>query len=182
MNDTTGPKKVAILGGGVAGLVTAFEITSQPGWQERFDITVHQLGWRLGGKCASSRGANGRIEEHGIHGFLGSYYNALPLMAQVYAELGRQPGEPLATFDEAFLPENFVLMWEFRNRALQRWPQTLPTNNLGPTDGTAFLAIERQLAAVCEFLDDLIQGHQPVDAAEGALVAQAKGPGLLPPC
>jgi uncharacterized protein with NAD-binding domain and iron-sulfur cluster len=175
MNDTTGPKKVAILGGGVAGLVTAFELTSQPGWQERFDITVHQLGWRLGGKCASSRGPNGRIEEHGIHGFLGSYYNALPLMAQVYAELGRQPGEPLATFDEAFLPENFVLMWEFRNRALQRWPQTFPTNNRGPGDVSALIATENQLAAVCEVLDDLIQGHQPKDAAEGALVARARG-------
>ena len=92
MNDTTGPKKVAILGGGVGGLVTAFELTSQPGWQERFDITVHQLGWRLGGKGASSRGPNGRIEEHGIHGFLGSYYNALPLMAQVYAELAASQG------------------------------------------------------------------------------------------
>jgi uncharacterized protein with NAD-binding domain and iron-sulfur cluster len=175
MNDTSGPKKVAILGGGVAGLVTAFELTSQPGWQDRFDITVHQLGWRLGGKCASSRGANGRIEEHGIHGFLGSYYNALPLMAQVYAELGRQPGVPLATFDEAFLPENFVLMWEFRNRALQRWPQTFPTNNRSPGDVSALIATENQLAAVCEFLDDLVQGHQPKDAAEGALVARARG-------
>ncbi len=175
MNDTMGPKKVAILGGGVGGLVAAFELTSQPGWQERFDITIHQLGWRLGGKCASSRGANGRIEEHGIHGFLGSYYNALPLMAQVYAELGRQPGEPLATFDEAFLPENFVLMWEFRNRALQRWPQTFPTNNRGPGDVGAVIAVEDQLAAVCDFVDDLIQGHQPATAAEGALVARAKG-------
>ena len=34
----------------------------------------HRLpsGWRLGGKGASSRGANGRIEEHGLHIWLGS--------------------------------------------------------------------------------------------------------------
>src|SRR3954465_13551679 len=111
MNDTAepktgGPKKVAILGGGVAGLVTAFEITSQPGWQERFDITVHQLGWRLGGKCASIGGPDGRIGWDGIHGRPASYYNALPLMAQAYAELGRAAGDPPPARKEACGPGN----------------------------------------------------------------------------
>jgi uncharacterized protein with NAD-binding domain and iron-sulfur cluster len=175
MSETTAPKKVVILGGGVGGLVTAFELTSQPGWQELYDVTVHQFGWRLGGKCASSRGANGRIEEHGIHGFLGSYYNALPLMAQVYAELGRQPGQPLATFAEAFLPENFVLMWEWRNGALRRWPQTFPTNDRPPTDGASFTALEDILQGLCEFLSQMLGRHQPALSAEGVLVGQARG-------
>ena len=108
MTEPQGPtparQKIAILGGGIAALTTAFELTGQPGWQDRFDITVHQLGWRLGGKCASSRGPNGRIEEHGIHAFMGSYFNAMPMMSRLYAELGRAPGQPLATFEEAFLP------------------------------------------------------------------------------
>ena len=174
MSETTAPKKIAILGGGVGGLVTAFELTSQAGWQDLYDVTVHQMGWRLGGKCASSRGDNGRIEEHGIHGFLGSYYNALPLMADVYAELGRQPGQPLATFEEAFLPENFVLMWEWRNRALQRWPQTFPTNDRSPKDGTSFEAMEAKLAAVFAFLSQILDGHKPKMDAETVVVAQAK--------
>jgi uncharacterized protein with NAD-binding domain and iron-sulfur cluster len=175
MGEAAGPKKVAILGGGVAALVTAFEITSQPDWRERFDLTIHSLGWRLGGKCASSRGANGRIEEHGIHGFLGSYYNALPLMAEVYTALGRQPGEPLATFEEAFLPENFLLMWEWRNRALRRWPETLPTNGLPPTDGTPFQTIEATLSGALDCLHDLLIGHPAASGAEAALAAQVTG-------
>src|SRR3954465_10256271 len=102
MTDVNTPQKVAILGGGMGALATAYQLSSQPGWQDRFDITVYQLGWRLGGKCASSRGGNMRIEEHGIHGFVGSYFNALPMMNDVYAELNRPAGAPLATFDEAF--------------------------------------------------------------------------------
>jgi uncharacterized protein with NAD-binding domain and iron-sulfur cluster len=172
MSGNTAPKKIAILGGGIGGLVTAFELTSQAGWQDRYEITVHQLGWRLGGKCASSRGDNGRIEEHGIHGFLGSYYNALPLMAAVYDELGRQPGQPLASFEEAFLPENFVLMWEWRNRALQRWPQTFPTNDRSPRDGASFQALDAKLAAIFAFLSHILGGHQPQFDAESAIVSQ----------
>ena len=44
------PKKVAILGGGAASCTAALGLTDQPGWKERYDITIYQLGWRLGGK------------------------------------------------------------------------------------------------------------------------------------
>src|SRR5665213_3559403 len=178
MVEGAGPRKIAILGGGIAGLATAFELTSQPGWKDRFDITLHQMGWRLGGKCASSRGPNGRIEEHGIHGFLGSYYNALPLMAACYAELGRAPGAPLATFEEAFQPENFALMWEWRDKALRQWPQVFPTNGLPPTDGTFFGQIERLVGAAIAFLEDLLDQHHPRLLSVDSLLA-ARGRELL---
>jgi uncharacterized protein with NAD-binding domain and iron-sulfur cluster len=135
------PQKIAILGGGIAALSTAFELSSQPGWEQKFDITVHTLGWRLGGKCATGRGPNGRIQEHGIHGFLGSYYNALPLMRECYEALGRAPGQPLATFDDAFKPESFVLMWEFIDGGWKRWPFTAPTNGLSPGDPTSLTTV-----------------------------------------
>ena len=49
------PQRVAILGGGMAGLAAALRL-SEPGWRERFSsITVYQRGARLGGKGASSR-------------------------------------------------------------------------------------------------------------------------------
>jgi uncharacterized protein with NAD-binding domain and iron-sulfur cluster len=77
-------RRIAILGGGVASLSTALELTSVPDWQTRYDITVYQMGWRLGGKGASSRNpaAGGRIEEHGLHVWFGCYDNAfrLPLL------------------------------------------------------------------------------------------------------
>ena len=78
-------QRIAILGGGLAGLATAFELTATPARRAKYDVTVHQVGWRLGGKCASSRGPHGRIEEHGLHVLLGAYENAFHVMRRVYA-------------------------------------------------------------------------------------------------
>jgi uncharacterized protein with NAD-binding domain and iron-sulfur cluster len=125
-------QRIAILGGGIAALITAFELTSAPNAADLYDITFYQMGWRLGGKCATARGPNDRIEEHGIHGFLGCYYNALPMMVELYDALGRSPDQPLATFDQAFHQDSFMLMWEFRDSQWKQWPFTAPTNNLVP--------------------------------------------------
>ena len=55
----------------MGGLAAAWRL-SEPGWQERFSrITVYQRGARLGGKGASSRGVHDRVEEHGLHVWLG---------------------------------------------------------------------------------------------------------------
>ena len=86
--------RVAILGGGMGGLAAAWRL-SEPGCRERFDtITVHQRGWRLGGKGASSRGRNGRIEEHGLHIWLGYYENAFGLLRECYEALDRPTTDP----------------------------------------------------------------------------------------
>lgn len=156
------PRKVAILGGGLSALTTAFELTSQPGWEQSLDITLYQMGWRLGGKCATARGEHKRIEEHGIHGFLGSYYNALPVMRRCYEALGRAPDQPLATFDEAFKPESFVLMWEYIDGKMSRWPFTSPRNALvpGTPETTAKLQkVEHWIAATADVLDSLLDHH-----------------------
>ena len=152
-------QKIAILGGGIGALTTAFELSSQPGWQDKYDITLYQMGWRLGGKCATARGPNDRIEEHGIHGFLGSYYNALPLMAACYRELNRAPGQPLATFEEAFKPGSFMLMWEFVNGSLKRWPFTAPTNTLRPDDPSSLQTIRQRLDGVMQFVDQSFEAQ-----------------------
>ena len=57
---------------------------------------MYQRGWRLGGKGASSRGVNGRIEEHGLHVWLGYYDNAFRLVRDVYDELDRATPIPTA--------------------------------------------------------------------------------------
>ena len=46
-------KKIAILGGGMAGLTTAYYLTKTPELRAQYEVTVHQMGWRLGGKAAS---------------------------------------------------------------------------------------------------------------------------------
>ena len=80
--------------GGMAGLAAAWRL-SEPGWQDEFEsITVYQRGWRLGGKGASSRGPNGRIEEHGLHLWLGYYENSFRLLRECYAELDRPDDRP----------------------------------------------------------------------------------------
>ena len=104
-----GREKLVILGGGAAAITAAFEL-SRPGWRERFEsITVYQVGWRLGGKGASGRGRHGRIEEHGLHLWLGFYENAFRVMQDCYAELGRPPGAPLARWDDAFKKSSRVV-------------------------------------------------------------------------
>jgi uncharacterized protein with NAD-binding domain and iron-sulfur cluster len=101
-----GKRRVAVLGGGVGGITAAFELTKTPELRERFDVSVYQLGWRLGGKGASGRNeARGqRIEEHGLHIWFAFYRNAFRMMEEAYAELGRPAGAPLATIDRAFEP------------------------------------------------------------------------------
>jgi uncharacterized protein with NAD-binding domain and iron-sulfur cluster len=107
--------KVAVLGGGAAGLTAAFELT-RPEHRDRYEVTVYQLGWRLGGKGASGRnmewGHGARIEEHGLHLWFGFYRNAFRLMRDVYAELRRPAHAPLATIDQAFSACNHVTAWQ----------------------------------------------------------------------
>lgn len=87
-------KRVVILGGGAGGIAAAWRL-SDPRYADRIEsITVYQRGWRIGGKGASSRGVNGRIEEHGLHVWLGYYDNAFRFMREVYAELDRPSTDP----------------------------------------------------------------------------------------
>ena len=84
--------RVAILGGGLSGLVTAFNL-SAPEQTQQYDITIYQLGWRLGGKCATGRNPDlhQRIQEHGLHVFMGQYDNAFSMVQAVYAEAANPP-------------------------------------------------------------------------------------------
>jgi uncharacterized protein with NAD-binding domain and iron-sulfur cluster len=103
---TRSPIKVAIVGGGCAGITTAFELT-RPEHQGKYQVTVYQLGWRLGGKGASGRGPADRIEEHGLHLWMGFYENAFRLMRECYAEARRDPRScPIADWRDAFVPDN----------------------------------------------------------------------------
>ena len=103
--------RVVILGGGMAGLTTAWEL-SQGDWRDRLEsITVYQRGWRLGGKGASSRGPHARIEEHGLHVLLGYYDATFRVLREVYGALDRprsDPACPIGTWREALVPSGDV--------------------------------------------------------------------------
>lgn len=129
--------RIAILGGGIGGLAAAWRL-SEAGWRDRFDrITVYQRGWRLGGKGASSRGRHGRIEEHGLHVWLGFYENAFRLLRECYAELDRpttDPGAPILTWRDAIQPAPAVGMEHRDGDDWRHWLARFTPNDLEPGD------------------------------------------------
>jgi len=133
-------EQVAILGGGIGSLVAAFELTNRPEDRSRFDLTVYQVGWRLGGKAASGRNpaAHDRIEEHGIHVFLGFYENAFRVMRLCFEELGRPEDAILSRCFEgpypAFRPHDDVTLMEPFQGGWHRWELPFPSKPGLPGD------------------------------------------------
>jgi len=102
--------RIAIIGGGCAGLSAAWQLSRQPG----YDIHIFEKSWRLGGKGASVRGRDGRILEHGLHVWFGFYENAFRMMRECYAEVERRNWGPKpenvlklthGRIEDAFYPE-----------------------------------------------------------------------------
>jgi len=108
-------------------MAAAFELT-KPEHKGKYRLTVYQLGWRLGGKGASGRGPGNRIEEHGLHLWMGFYENAFRLMRECYAELARDPKTcRIADWRDAFVPDNFNAVADRTpSGAWLPWKVTLP--------------------------------------------------------
>ncbi|MDH5674787.1 MAG: NAD(P)-binding protein [Myxococcales bacterium] len=126
-------EKVVIVGGGLSAMSAASALTA-PEQENRYDVTVYQMGWRLGGKAASgvNPDANYRIEEHGLHVLFGCYHNTFNWMKQIYGELDRDPSLPLASFDAAFKKAEQASFMELVSGKWERWPIEFPSNNLPP--------------------------------------------------
>jgi len=126
------PIKVAVIGGGCAAMAAAFELT-RPEHKGRFRLTVYQTGWRLGGKGASGRGPAGRIEEHGLHIWLGYYENAFKLLRECYNELGGGArGGRREDWRDAFFPDPHIAISE-PQRSGAGWAHL--TAHFPPADG-----------------------------------------------
>jgi uncharacterized protein with NAD-binding domain and iron-sulfur cluster len=174
------PIKVAVIGGGCGALSAAFELT-RPEHRAKYEVTVYQLGWRLGGKGASGRGPSNRIEEHGLHLWMGFYENAFRLMRECYAELGRDPAKcPVATWRDAFVPAPFVSVADQRpDGAWAAWAANLPATEGLPGDPlpngqrwTVGEYLTRSIALVRALLQSLqSDDHRDKPAAPGADVA-----------
>jgi uncharacterized protein with NAD-binding domain and iron-sulfur cluster len=164
-NSVIRPQKVAILGGGVGAMTAAFYLTDQPGWQGRYEVTVYQQGWRIGGKGASGRNAAAgqRIEEHGLHIWFGFYENAFALMRRAYGLLNRPAGAPLASWDDAFKPQHFVALAEWIDNHWETWPIDTPPKPGLPGSGSERLSVWDVVVTACEWLKqwigDLADAH-----------------------
>lgn len=169
--------RVVVLGGGQAALTAAFQLTDPANPRHReFDVTVYQIGWRLGGKGATGRntdpGFHGRIEEHGFHNWFGFYDNSFRQIQDCYAELGRAPGTPLATWQEAFVPGHEFVFVETFNGRQSEWLLRAPTNDETPGVGRGFLPLWEYVLMFVEALYDHFHAPPP-DAAAGTVRAPA---------
>jgi uncharacterized protein with NAD-binding domain and iron-sulfur cluster len=159
----SGRPAVAILGGGMAALTAAWEL-SEGDWTARFRrITVYQRGWRLGGKGASSRGPHGRIEEHGLHVLLGYYDHTFDVMRRCYEELDRtrsDPACPIRTWDDAIAPSNHVGVADRDGDGWVPWVATFRPTPGRPGDdssepGTVAELVTRSIRLLIDFLESL---------------------------
>ncbi len=173
------PRKIAILGGGIGALAAAFRLIETPDWQHHYQITVYQLGWRLGGKGASSRNEafGDRIEEHGLHVWAGFYQNAFALMRAAYDALDRQSG-PIRTINEAFLPENNVMLGLPDRAGWQPWHIYFAPQPGEPGDGTK-LKLPGIRGYLLKILEYLLHLHNQIPPAQQSVMASSLPPPAL---
>jgi uncharacterized protein with NAD-binding domain and iron-sulfur cluster len=120
--------KIAILGGGVGALSAAFDLTEADPKGDLYDITIYQLGWRLGGKASvgwtcetyPTIGFEKRrvALEHGLHVWGGFYDNAFDLMKRLYAANDDLRGR---SFLEAFTPVSHCWVMDNATGAYRPW-------------------------------------------------------------
>lgn len=157
MSNQSQASKVAILGGGVGSMATAVQITNDPNWKEKFSsITIYQMGWRLGGKGASGRGKYDRIEEHGLHVWMGFYENSFHVIRKVYEELGREAGKPLATWEDAFKKHDFIVLMEKYNQSWRKWPLNFERNDQVPGSGKEVPSLWQHMLRALQMLEMVI--------------------------
>jgi uncharacterized protein with NAD-binding domain and iron-sulfur cluster len=167
--------RVAVLGGGVAAMTAAYELT-HPRQGGKYDVTVYQMGWRLGGKGASGRNPDyhDRIEEHGLHIWLGCYENAFGVMRDAYRELGRSKGEPLATVEEAFIPHSRVVLNQKINDEWLPWIFEPPASHDFPGNMSHTPGMWDYLLKILEWIPKVIRSLN-----ESELTADPAGHGHL---
>ena len=169
MSDATGRRtKVVVVGGGPGGLSTAYHLTaaSNPRAAE-LDVSVYQMGWRLGGKGATGRDpGNDRILEHGIHGFAGFYWNATEMLKGAYEvlhpgavpNLSELPGRLPRCIEEALLPSDSIVITNYyAGRQCQKTLVLLPGNGPHPWEGVPDLAAEHVVGAIAQYAMALVQ-------------------------
>jgi uncharacterized protein with NAD-binding domain and iron-sulfur cluster len=185
--DTPGPReKIAVLGGGIGSLAAVYSLTSRPDWQERYEITVYQLGFRLGGKGASGRNRHlaDRIEEHGIHVFFGFYDNAFRVMKGCYEELDRPLDAPLARVTDAWKPYPEITFTEKHEGEWSVWAWQFAPNDARLGEGGAIPTpwgyVQQLLSSMITWYDQVMAGTPADLAARLTLRLAGADLGLVP--
>ncbi len=175
-------KRVVILGGGMAGLAAAYALSATAQLRASYDVTLYQTGWRLGGKCASTRGphladpGSQRIEEHGLHVWFGFYYNAFHMIRDCFGELG----DPLLSVDTMFRRcSSTPLMEPVSANKWSIWPLDFPEDgpNVEPGVTPGMPSITEAARRIFKFFSDhvhRIAADFPKQAADPVSIAWLK--------
>jgi len=179
-------QKIAVLGGGAGALFAALAITEEADWSDRFEVTVYQIGWRLGGKGASSRNPdhNWRNEEHGLHVLGGFYHNSFRWLRSCYSEWQVVDPQRAIPFNNAFSPQTDFVIEERTTAGWRHVDIKFPPNDRQPgvnaTDPTpmAFIRLigDYVLAQLQSLLSDNALIGLPLDGFDLAdLVERLNG-------
>jgi uncharacterized protein with NAD-binding domain and iron-sulfur cluster len=153
------PRRVLILGGGCGGIAAAWALSRTPALRRRFDVTVVQSGWRLGGKGATGRDPNRGhgVLEHGLHLWLGFYRTAFAMMRDLYDSWTRPPAGPLRELETAFSPIHEVTLLGEGRRWQLRFP-SLPGRPWDPLEPIAWPSVLERWARL---LPDALLASEP---------------------
>ncbi|MEO8561720.1 MAG: FAD-dependent oxidoreductase [bacterium] len=152
----TAKTKVAILGGGPAGLAAAFELSATPELRAKYAVTIYQSGWRVGGKCGQGRkGPANRIEINGTHYLFGAYDAAFRLASQVFEELEAKGDTRFGSYESQFIACSNVAIKEFFNGNWETWTIRVPGSGTPPgtkREGRAPLTLGATIAGVTDWM------------------------------
>lgn len=153
----------------MAGLTAAFELTRTEPLRERFDVTVYQLGWRLGGKCASGVDEHGRNIEHGLHIWFGYYENTFALLKAAYDEWQPPTGQKITKLREAIVAQPLTLIGDGDKTDPGWYEAAFPTNGSRPGHGEVDIGTWPSLVRIVELLAHFAGRKVRADAALAAL-------------
>ncbi len=177
-------RRIAVLGGGLGSLAAVEALTRAPDWQDHLELTVYQIGWRLGGKARSGRNARAhqRSEAFGHQVWWGCYDNAFAMLRRCYKELGRPAGAPLATFRAAWKPAETLSIATGLDERARLWPLTFAGNDALPGDGLPPPSVWGYVEILLPWILDCIPGLHPDLSSYAALAPhwQDQARALLP--
>ena len=114
--------RVAILGGGPGGLATAWALSRTAALRDRYEVTLYTLGFRLGGKVATSqaKSRHARFESHGPHTWSGFYENSFTIARDVLAASAARRGTSPPPLESVFRKCSYAAVHDTRPDA-RRW-------------------------------------------------------------
>jgi uncharacterized protein with NAD-binding domain and iron-sulfur cluster len=179
---TSSKTRVAILGGGPAGLTAAMSLSATAELRARYDVTIYQSGWRVGGKCGQGRkGPANRIEINGTHYLFGAYDAVFDLARDVFAELETAGDERFGTYASQFLPCSTVAVKEFFNGNWDTWVINLPGDGVPPSGPAAELTLGDTMRSVIGMIIDECTAERLADLVPATGVPPDTSPAVPDP-